>query len=363
MLYPKNWRSFLLWLAMVAFIGLLAAFGINFIPVPPPPTPIFNPDDYGMGWLEDPKEVERVASTLPFKVFADTPAGKVKDPLPDHIFLWDAFRQLEGKLPPTKNQGSIGSCVSFGTNNAILRTMAVEIAMFGRPFELLDIVEEATYGGSRVQAGHDGGGGDGSVGAWAAKFVNEWGIIARGKYDKYDLTSYSVSLCRSWGRSGLPKDLEPLAKKHPVTEITLVKSWDSAKKSLASGYGIAICSNQGFANKRDANGVARPSGSWAHCMCLDGYFIDGGGKEYGHIENSWGADWISGPVGWGNPGPGGFWAESAVIDRMLRAGDSWAFSQTKGFPARQIDWFVNRPRRAPIPFASVFERSYYASRN
>jgi hypothetical protein len=25
---------------------------------------------------------------------------------------------------------------------------------------------------------------------------------------------------------------------------------------------------------------------------------------------------------------------------MLQAGDSWAFSDVKGFPARKIDWFA-----------------------
>jgi hypothetical protein len=56
-------------------------------------------------------------------------------------------------------------------------------------------------------------------------------------------------------------------------------------------------------------------------------------------------------VGWGNPNPDGFWAESNVIDRMLRQGDSWTFSGVTGFPRRKLpDWFIAVPR-VPDRFA------------
>jgi len=74
-------------------------------------------------------------------------------------------------------------------------------------------------------------------------------------------------------------------------------------------------------------------------MALDGYFIDNG-NEYGHIENSWGSDAHTGPVGWGEPNTGGFWTDADTIDRMLRQDDSWAFSAVDGFPARKINWLL-----------------------
>ena len=187
-------------------------------------------------------------------------------------------------------------------------------------------------GGGRIS-------GDGSVGAWAAEFVKRWGVVNRGVHGSYDLTGYSESRCREFGQNGVPADLETVAKAHPVKNITQVTNWAEAKKALASGYGIAICSNQGFSMRRDAKGICRPSGSWAHCMALDGYFIENG-NEYGHIENSWGADAHTGPVGWGEPNTGGFWADAEVIGRMLRQDDSWAFSAVDGFPARKINWLL-----------------------
>jgi len=261
--------------------------------------------------------------------------------LPKEVFLWQMYRKLDianGKNPPAKNQGGVGSCVSFGTNTAIRRTMAVEIVVGNELEEFVDIIEEVTYGGSRVEVGGGRIRGDGSVGAWAAQFVKEWGVLSRGVYGIYDLMKYNEGTCREFGYRGVPDELEPLAREHPVREITAVNTWPEAKRMLASGYGISVCSNQGFSLRRDQRGVAVPSGTWAHCMCLDGYIILDSGEEFGHIVNSWGEDTHTGPVGWGEPGTDGFWAESRVIGQMLGQGDSWAFSRLQGFPARKINW-------------------------
>jgi hypothetical protein len=294
---------------------------------------------YTPGWINDPAAVARVQSTLAVKTFGVTPAAQVSDDdLPKSVYLWEAFRKLFGKLPDAKNQGQVGSCVSFGTNTAIRRTMACEI-LAGDPEEFLDIVEEVTYGGSRVEVGGGKIGGDGSVGAWAAKFVLQWGVVARGVYGSYDLSKYSESTCRKFGSSGVPAELETEAKSHPVKTTTLVESWADAKRAIASGYGLAVCSDQGFSMQRDSNGICRASGTWNHCMAIDGYQIDGG-KEYGHITNSWGAEAHTGTVGWGDPGTDGFWADSATIDRMIRQGDTWAFSSVVGFPLRKLSWLI-----------------------
>jgi len=297
---------------------------------------------YVPGWEYKPEEVEMVRAMQPIPFFKGTPADLVTD-IPDHVFLWEADRKVLGSVLAPKNQGSVGSCVSFGTNTAIRRTMLVEIAN-GEPEEFKDIIEEVTYGGSRVEVGGGRIGGDGSVGAWAAEFVKRWGVLERGKHGNYDLSTYSVSTCRQFGNRGVPDDLEPAVKLHPIQAVTQVKSWDEAKKALASGYGIAICSDQGFEDRRgmhaqrDANGVCAPGGTWMHCMALDGYTIVNG-KEYGRIENSHG-EAHKGPVGWGEPNTAGFWTYAETIDRMLRQDDSWAFAGAQGWPARKLRWLI-----------------------
>ncbi len=349
---PKNWKEIGLWALAASVVTVLTAYGcIPQTPIPVPPIPVFEPTpaQANGGWVKDDQAVEAVAEQQRFKVFADTPAGKADDPLPESVYLWQAYQKAGIRGPPSKNQGQVGSCVSFGTNNAIERSLVVAIANGKAAFEFKHIAEEVTYGGSRVQVGGGRISGDGSVGAWAADFVKKWGIVPREKVGTFDLSSYSESRCREFGRAGVPAALQDAARNNPVKDITLVKTWDSAKRALTNGYAIAICSSQGFSMQRDANGIAKASGSWAHCMCLDGY-TKINGKEYGHIVNSWGDKAHTGPTGPGDPPPCGFYADAAVVNRMLAEGDSWAFSNVVGFPTQFLDWFVRRdePNRLNI---------------
>lgn len=288
------------------------------------------------GWIQDPVEVRKTLHRLPMPFFGNSEAGSFAD-IPTETFLWKAALKVLGRLLPARNQGQVGSCVSFGTASAIEHTMLVEI-MAGDPEEFKDLCQESIYGGSRVEVGGGQISGDGSVGSWAAEFVNKWGCLARGVYGSTDLTQYSESRCREWGRKGVPDDLEPEAKRHPVQTTSMVQNWEEAKRSLASGYGIAICSDQGFSMSRDSDGFAKPSGSWGHCMALLGYQT--GQREGGFILNSWGDDAHTGPTGAGDPPRAGFWADAKVVDRMLRQEDSWAFSSVVGFPVRRIHWYI-----------------------
>jgi hypothetical protein len=356
---PAAWRSIATRVALYLLTAALGMAAARFGFPPPPqlveverrvevPAAAAAPPP-ATGWVADPAEVAAVVARVNPPVFADTPAGRAED-LPPAVYLWKAYERLPARGPPVKNQGQVGSCVSFGTNAAVERTLAAQVAG-GQPWEWVRFAEEATYGGSRVEVGGGRIRGDGSVGAWAAEFVTRWGLIPRDRYDGADLTAYDEARCRLWGDRGVPDALEAVARKFPVKDTTRITAWADAKKALASGYGIAVCSNQGFAMRRDANGVARASGSWAHCMCLDGYHTDGG-REYGHITNSWGGTAHAGPVGWGNPNPDGFWAEAAVVDRMLRQGDSWAFSGATGFPRRVLpDWFIRADPPRPDALA------------
>ena len=325
---------------LVTFVSVLLVLG--FRPGDVDETPAWAKDG-NFGWTPNPEAVKKVVDKLRFKTFAATPAGQNADPLPKEVFLWQAYQKLfNGQLPPGKNQGQIGSCVSFGTNNAIARTLAVQIALQGAAFDYKDFSEEVTYS-CRVTIGHESGG-EGAVGAWAAKFVQQYGIVSREKHGQYDLSEYSVATCRQFGSRGTPAELLKLAKDNPVKDITQVASWGEAKIALSQGYGIAVCSDVGFQGNRNSDGVKTPRGNWSHCMCLDAYCTING-KEYGHIENSWGLQPNEGPVGPGTPSTAGFYADSSVINRMLGAGDSWAFSTVVGWPSVNLNWNVLAPKK------------------
>jgi len=298
---------------------------------------------FTQGWVEDKRAVDKFLGELEFPVFGDTPAGQEPEAIPDKVFLWDACRKVTGDLLPPRNQGAVGSCVGFGTVAAIEHVMCAEIAA-GEREVFKPLVQEYCYGGSRVEVGKGRLRGDGSVGAWAAKFCTQYGILARGYYlsdptklaPKYDLNTYSEARCRQWGSTGVPDDLEGISKVNTITNATLVQSFDEACKALSSGYAISVCSNRGFTYGRDKDGFCNPSGVWNHCMALVGYKKTG--RAGGFILNSWGATAHHGPIGEGNPSPAGFWADADVVDKMLKQKDSWAFAGVNGFVTRRINW-------------------------
>lgn len=296
-----------------------------------------------MGWVDDQTLVGQVVEDLPIKSFADTPAF-IAGAEPESVYLWDAARKATGDVIPCRNQGSVGSCVAFGAACAAEHLMCVQIALLQRPEEFKDLAQEVIYGGSRVEIGGGRIRGDGSVGAWAAKWVREYGLVARGVYGSIDLSRYSEATCRAFGRSGVPDDLEQLARGRPVRSITQVRTATECRRALASGYPVTIASSQGFRMQRDSQGFCSPAGTWMHQMCVIGYRK--GSRPGFWIQNSWGAQAHTGPKGEGSPPDGGFWADEGVVHRMLGQGDSWAFADLDGFPARNIDWFSRvAPRR------------------
>lgn len=297
---------------------------------------------YPEGWSPDPEAVSEILAQEPIPYFEGTPAAQVAG-IPDHVYLWETYRKVTGKVWQSRDQGSVGSCVSFGTAAAIEATLASQILIaLGSNSKMLgntmipDLVQEQIYGGSRVEIGNRKIIGDGSLGAWAAKCVQKYGVVGRAIYDKHDLREYDIKRCRQWGALGIPDDLEPECRKRIVKSITMVRDFDSAKQALASGYGISICSSRGFTTNRDIDGFCKPSGIWHHCMALIGYQTLR--RPGGFIVNSWGPSYHGGPIGPIDSPPSGFWADASVIDSMLKQGDSWAFSAVTGFPAQQLDW-------------------------
>lgn len=270
---------------------------------------------------------------------------------PDTIVLLDALLAL---VPHWKRgaQG-IGDCVSWGWELGCSTAIAVDIIHRQEPWEWPGIVAtEPIYGGSRVEArgGRPAGYSDGSYGAAAAKWVTDWGVLHRINYGAvtgepdHDLRQYSAKRAKDWGNYGCggdrkPKALDEIAATRPVTECPKVTSWEQYVRCIESGYPVAICSMQGL-GRRDDDGFANPRGTWAHCMLGGGIKTEG--REGGLIVNSWGNSW-----GTKAPLPGvesaeikkcSAWVDAKVVDRMLKAGDSFAITAVEGLKRREIDW-------------------------
>lgn len=166
------------------------------------------------------------------------------------------------------------NCVSHGWGLGIdvLKCVQIFLLQLFQDF-VAETCTEAFYAASRVEIGEGGCGyDDGSSGAWAAEAARRIGVVARLKYDIagkiYDLTKYSGNRAAQWGRpnAGMPDDLEKIAKDRMVQTTSMVQSYEEARDAIANGYPVPVCSDQGFTDTRDADGFARASGSWAHCM-------------------------------------------------------------------------------------------------
>lgn len=292
---------------------------------------------YPTGWVEDRDAVADYLAWSHTPLFGVT-AAPIRDSGRGQVVLLDRAlaAQLGGRFPV--HLQTIGDCVSHGWGLGVDVLKAVQIAAGAREAFTGETATEVIYAGSRVEVGRGRLVGDGSVGAWAAKAVGAAiGTLVRGRYGAIDLTRYDGPRAREWGRRGrgVPDELEPRAREHPVRTVSLVTSYEEARDALANGYPVPVCSDQGFEPRRDAQGFARPRGRWGHCMLFLG--VDDAPERPGLlVMNSWGPDWIGGPKRHDQP-DGSFWVDAEVADRMLGAQDSYALSGYVGFPAQDLD--------------------------
>jgi len=157
-------------------------------------------------------------------------------------------------------------------------------------------------------------------------------------------SSESVDLSRynsSWegnGRAGVPKWMEQESAKNKVRWVVPITSAEEYRDALAVGFGINVCSGQGFSDTTDQYGLARAQGSWSHSMahtaCID---TDWARKQYGDmigsIQQSWGK-WNTQngkPEGSPKMATGQFYAKMSVILSMLRGQDSFALCGVQGW--------------------------------
>lgn len=224
-----------------------------------------------------------------------------------------------------------GDCVSHGTRNACDVSRAVEIDVHGeREAWIARGATEAIYGAR----GH---GGQGMSCARAAEFVSKnGGIVLRQNYKNVaDFSKYNGNLGAGWGARGLPDAVIDLANDHQIKTVSLIRTIEEARDALANGYGICVCSNYGFSNKRDKKGISNTSGNWAHAMAWTAC-DDTGSEPLFLVQNSWGKWNGGGHPDWGPIPDGSFLIRAEVAAGMLAANGSYAFSNFDGFPLQKL---------------------------
>jgi hypothetical protein len=192
--------------------------------------------------------------------------------------------------------------------------------------------------------------------------VRDWGIVYQRPYPDFgfDLTN-AQGLEKEWGAYGNGgRDdegrFDAEAKKHPIQKVARVTTWTELVQAMSSGLPVTIASNVGFqASARDADGFIAANGTWPHQMCIGGLRwaknAPPGTKQPRDgvlVLNSWGESW---PPQAGGTFPadqpaGTFWITQADAERVLAAGDSWAYSTTANWEPVPIDhgqWFQPAP--------------------
>jgi len=161
--------------------------------------------------------------------------------------------------------------------------------------------------------------------------------------ESVDLSRYNSS----WegnGRAGVPAWMETESQKCKVKLVIPITNPDEYFDALAIGFGINVCSGQGFSSSTDEFGVANAQGSWSHSMAHTGgdnrpttvkKYGNGG---IGGIQQSWGK-WNSqsGRPADSPPMPVGmFYGKMSVIAGRMLGDDSFALCGVWGWD--RVNW-------------------------
>ena len=235
------------------------------------------------------------------------------------------------------NQGQVGSCVGNAEALDLSVELAVDIIVGNVPMQFTCMASaESCYALSR-EAGNMLGGGDGSYGAAAAKSSTTMGTLWQQPYGSVDLSEYSVERCRQWGSRGVPADLKPIAAQTKLLSSYQIKNVDEAWALIGAGHPLNQCSNLGFATTRDSDGACKQQGSWGHSMALIGRRTTASGRRLFICMNSWGEDWVSGPVYEDQP-QGSFGIDYEVVAKAVAQNDMFVKANMEGIKRRKLDW-------------------------
>lgn len=271
-------------------------------------------------------------SSSSFKPFPKTFASASR-----RMMLFEVTRKVLGQ--DTKNYAQeIGDCVAFGAKNAVEYLICCERLLKGDFEKFRSVFPPYLYGTGRIYIGGGQlGNGDGSLGSWMADAIVKYGVLAS---DEPNVPAYTGSVSKAWGgRSGksyLDK-FKSIGEAHPVQSAAKINSWDDLVNAICNGYPCTVASEQGFQMEAGGDGFHDASGNWAHQMCIIGV-DDEASEPYAIILNSWGdAHGRLKDFKTGEPLPVGVLrVRKRTIESMIRAGETFAYSNFEGFPDQEV---------------------------
>ena len=255
-----------------------------------------------LGWIKDYEETQSIIEKNDYQDIENYPVNG--SGVGKRVILTEAFGKLPYPSSIPRYRQNADDCVSMAFAMAVSTLMAVRIVTGQNQNYISDVATEPIHGGSRVEVnpGYIKCEDRGAIPAHAVQWLEEWGILLRRKYDDIDLTDYSDRRAIDWQCTGVPDELEDLAREHPVKQVALVKSYAAARDALANGYPVTLGSKFGFNYYRDDNGfssIAQRSVNHYLCLigiddefeergvlCYDSYFEYFGGQRVGLAKNT-----------------------------------------------------------------------------
>jgi len=295
------------------------------------------------GWVNAPDQVEKHTEEMgPEIIFGTSPLRGSYQRLIDSgslgVFPHLAEKVVYGRFLDSFTQNR-GTCVGQGTARAIQDSTFDTIRQRGLIARFTEIAVAPIYAGSRSIIGKNRlGGSDGAVGAWAARFVREYKVVARGKYGQYDLSKrngdegYAVS----WRQ--VPKEVLDAGEGQIIAYRC--KTIEDMLDAAAARFCMAFCSTLTYGNK-DSNGVSKMNSPANHCTEALGVAIGLDGNPLIGGQQSWGNSRPSGPNTLKYRGgtvelrPGMCFVPAYEYAKALRSGECWAFQYLDGFRPKE----------------------------
>jgi hypothetical protein len=307
-------------------------------------TPIYS------GWINDPLSVHRYINSRPLP-FISQQNQQIKNSGNGKVVMLHPFLEKAQGHPIIPRKQGTGDCVGQAFANGADILTGVQINLHSKPEKYIAPASaEVIYGGARIEIAKNKDNlripSSGSAGSWAADWVVEYGVLLQQKYitkkSEHDLSTYNAQVSKEFGKIGIPDDLEPFAKEHPIKTTALVKTWQELIDSVVNGYPVVICSGLGFGPTdrswvRDKDGYLKRQGNWNHALLVIG-FDDASPRKGACFLNSWGSS-HSGPTLHNNPPTCAFWVDKNVVEQGLvnrfrgkSSPDSFALSNYIGYP-------------------------------
>lgn len=192
-----------------------------------------------------------------------------------------------------------GTCI--GMSHAFLATCVLGVSSFlsGLKFPGRAAVAPI-YAGSRVEIGKQPGTWQGSVGSWAADWLQKYGVVLLEEMglsdDPKNSKAWLATLAKDealalrWtnSRTGVPAEMEAFAKLRAVQHAPLVQTVAEVRAALSNLSPINLCGQVHPSQDLDSRGVSkRLTRGGGHSTGIIGMHFDGKEWWYDHLQSWW----------------------------------------------------------------------------